>query len=413
MKILHVSARDSSGAGIAVRRLHLSLRGLGFDSTIIVEKKSSALDTVIEIRNLFVNRNKFKSNRFLLKIETFLIRVLLRNRPNGLDKLSSTLSDYKIEDLAEIKDADIIHLHWVGNIINWSSFFVSLKEKKIFWTLHDENPFCGLSHYEEEYMGLSNDKTPILRQLPFFQKLLNSIYKKKKINILREVKNVKIICPSDWILKKSIESKVLSNYEHYLIPNGVPTEIFNIKDKYIIRESLKIDRDVFYFLFVAEDLKSYRKGMLLLIEAVKILKLNPNLKFKVMTVGKINTEIKEQLFDVQFGHISDEYELANIYNAADCFVLPSLIDNLPSTMLESLCCGTPVIGFDIGGVSETIKSGINGFLSSEVSVNGLVDVMLHTINNIQTLNRKNISKKSKELYNIVLQAERYAEVYTK
>lgn len=63
------------------------------------------------------------------------------------------------------------------------------------------------------------------------------------------------------------------------------------------------------------------------------------------------------------GYLKDETSLALVYNAADVFVTPSLADNLPTTVLESLACGTPVVGYNTGGIPEMIKHKENGYLA--------------------------------------------------
>ncbi|MBT1712621.1 glycosyltransferase, partial [Fulvivirgaceae bacterium PWU5] len=69
-----------------------------------------------------------------------------------------------------------------------------------------------------------------------------------------------------------------------------------------------------------------------------------------------------------FGFVSDEHKKALIYSAADVYVLPTLADNLPNVVIESLMCGTPVIGFKTGGVPDMIKHGHNGILVDNINV---------------------------------------------
>jgi glycosyltransferase involved in cell wall biosynthesis len=52
-----------------------------------------------------------------------------------------------------------------------------------------------------------------------------------------------------------------------------------------------------------------------------------------------------------------------VYSAADIFVVPSIQDNQPNTVLEAMACGTPVVGFDVGGIPEMIRSGMTGLLA--------------------------------------------------
>jgi glycosyltransferase involved in cell wall biosynthesis len=73
------------------------------------------------------------------------------------------------------------------------------------------------------------------------------------------------------------------------------------------------------------------------------------------------------------GRINDDKQLSNLYNAADVFVIPSMIDNLPNTVMESLSCGTPCVGFAIGGIPDMINHKINGFLSEPFDIKSLAE----------------------------------------
>ena len=111
-----------------------------------------------------------------------------------------------------------------------------------------------------------------------------------------------------------------------------------------------------------------RKGFRYLIEALNIIKENfPTLSAKIELVvfGKLKEDVYKQLpFDIHnMKFISDTDKLVKIYNAADVFLLPSLQDNLPNTVMESMACQTPVVGFSIGGVPEMIIHEKTGFLA--------------------------------------------------
>ena len=60
--------------------------------------------------------------------------------------------------------------------------------------------------------------------------------------------------------------------------------------------------------------------------------------------------------------MNNDVQLSLLYSLADIYVIPSIQDNLPNTVIESLSCGTPVIGFDVGGINDLIRDGINGYI---------------------------------------------------
>jgi len=73
--------------------------------------------------------------------------------------------------------------------------------------------------------------------------------------------------------------------------------------------------------------------------------------------------------------------MCQLYNSSDLFFIPSIQDNLPNTVLESLSCGTPVIGFDIGGIPEIVENDFNGFLFRLGDINAIAEYITLNINN--------------------------------
>ena len=122
-----------------------------------------------------------------------------------------------------------------------------------------------------------------------------------------------------------------------------------------------------------------------------------------------NNIFKKSKNIIYTGTIKDEKLMSIAYNSADFFILPSREDNLPNTMLESLCCGTPVLSFDISDSMEIIKKNNLGEVSNEMSSNSLKKTMMECINNSSNFDRGYISNFSKKLFN----KSRVVEFYTK
>jgi glycosyltransferase involved in cell wall biosynthesis len=101
--------------------------------------------------------------------------------------------------------------------------------------------------------------------------------------------------------------------------------------------------------------------------------------------------------------------MALAYAAADAFVIPSREDNLPNVMIEALACGTPVIGFPIGGVQETIRHEVNGLLADEVSSEALSNAIMDF--NRCAIKPNEIRKFAENYYHPKTQAQKYIEVY--
>ena len=83
--------------------------------------------------------------------------------------------------------------------------------------------------------------------------------------------------------------------------------------------------------------------------------------------GELTSDLDNFANITNYGEINDEKGLRDIYNSSDIFLCPSLQDNLPLTVMESISCGTPVVSFNVGGISDLIKHKINGYLAKENS----------------------------------------------
>jgi glycosyltransferase involved in cell wall biosynthesis len=96
---------------------------------------------------------------------------------------------------------------------------------------------------------------------------------------------------------------------------------------------------------------------------------------------------------VELGHFSDERLMSIAYSAADAFVIPSLEDNLPNTVIESLLCGTPVIGFSVGGIVDMVQNGVNGLLCREATTEGLMEQLEHFTRGSVVFDRDRIGRR--------------------
>ena len=138
---------------------------------------------------------------------------------------------------------------------------------------------------------------------------------------------------------------------------------------------------------------------------------NPNLV--LCAIGEKNNNLEAIDNVLELGSIYDEKLMSVAYSAADVFVIPSLMDNLPNTVLESLMCGTPVIGFPVGGIPDMIQDGVNGFITKEISVDSLVETINKFLNNPSCFNKTEIRENAIKKYDQKVQSEKYIDLYTK
>src|SRR5258708_35978894 len=147
----------------------------------------------------------------------------------------------------------------------------------------------------------------------------------------------------------------MSRFPRSVIPYGLDTEVFQPRDRRFSREGLGIPQDAKVILFVSNGLHVHLKGFKHLIGALEGMDAGSGMFLLCLGFGA-PPEL-ERFPHAHITSMTDDRSLSMVYSAADVFVLPSLADNLPNTMLESLACGTPVVAFAAGGV---VQAGLPG-----------------------------------------------------
>lgn len=241
----------------------------------------------------------------------------------------------------------------------------------------------------------------------------NLIWKRKKRHW--QSSRFNIVCGSDWLANKAKKSLLFRNSNVSTIPSSLDTEIF----RPIAQESVTSPKDSnsCSILFGAQyALSDKRKGFDLLIESlVKLRSMNPRLKFDLRVFGHSTVEtlhirgIKIECLDF----IKCETEMAKIYNKSDLFVIPSRADNLPFTAMESLSCGKPVVGFEVGGIPEIIDHKKNGYLAPPLNCEEFargINWIQEELKNGKTYLCANARKKATDNYSYDAQAQSYIQL---
>ena len=352
-------------------------------------------------RNSIVNltlANRYKMN-FSNSIEIlyFLFTEHLRkSKINDIETFENPITPYRINCLKSYLESDIINLHWVSNFIDYPTFFTD-KLKPIVWTLHDMQPFTGGYPYES-FLPYDKYASIISKNLDVKTKALKGC-------------NIHVVCPSSWMAAKSEKSDLLKDFPHYVIPNGVDTDVYKIYHKKTVLESLNLPNDKKIILFVASQIDNPRKGLNFLIEAFNLLqdyKIASQEEPIICLVGE-NSESIDVLPNLYKLGVIKEEKMAMIYSVADVLIVPSIEDNLPNTIIESLCCGTPVIGFNVGGMPDMIQDSQNGFLVLPKDSKALAKSMILALN--KNWNRNLIRKNAVAKYDISVQVKRYESLF--
>lgn len=248
---------------------------------------------------------------------------------------------------------DLIHLHNIhGFYLDVEELFAYLKVcgKPIIWTLHDCWSFTGHCAYFDfvqcEKWKTGCENCPQHRNTyPYaiFQDASKKNYVRKKA-AFQGVKGLTIVTPSKW-LGELVKESFLKEYPVKVIPNGIDLERF-------VPQQRK-SRNKHLVLGVA-NVWDRRKGLDYLKQLSQML---DSEKYEVAVVGVSKKQIRE-LPQGMIGieHTQNVEELMQLYSEASVYVNPTLEDNFPTTNLEALACGTPVVTFATGGSVEAIDN---------------------------------------------------------
>ena len=328
---------------------------------------------------------------------------------DGLDYFSDIHNKPKNFKKENLISADIINLHWVAELLDYHSFF-SIFKQPIFWTLHDQSPFLYGNHYDENY-SVDKKGNVYNREKSDLDVYWEKRLRKEKLKVFRNVKNLEIIAPSEWMSASAKKSELFKDFNVHHIPYGLDTNCFKLLSKNLSKEVFGLPKDKKVILFVSENIEVNRKGLKVLLKALQFIH---NEDFVIAVVGKgdfIKPKELNHISIFNLGTIIDERLMSIAYNAADLFVIPSLIDNLPNTAIEAICCGTPVVGFAIGGIPDIIQHGCNGFLTDEINAESLAAQIGLGLKNLCEFKCEVISTMAGEKFNLQKQARAYLDLF--
>ena len=383
--------------------MHHNFLQAKIDSVYLTDKKFSNDNTVLGTRGRFGN---LKS-----RTKQVIDCLPLAFYPHWKKVIFSTgLAPFDINQTIKKLKPDIVHLNWINR------GFISIKSLQnirvpLVWTMHDMWPFTGVCHYDEwcERYKMGCGICPILGSSSNSDLSSSILNKKKKY---WHDTNLTMVAPSRWLYKCAQQSELFKDRIIKHIPVGMDLEVFYPTNKKEARKKLSLPLNKKLVLFGAVNaVDDKRKGFRYLIDALKILS-NQKDKVELVVFGSSHSdEVSNCNLKVHFlGNINDNHKMSLIYSAADVFVAPSLQDNMPATVMESMACGTPVVAFGIGGMPDMIENGKNGYLAKPFDVNHLAKGILWLIENSNSLG---VEARKKVLDNFDIQkiSKKYIEIY--
>ena len=416
MNVVLVNKTDiKGGAAIAAFRLFQSLsKSEEININFLVQEKYSNNERVTT-----VSKNKIIKLSFFLRFITEKLYFLPFEKSKEIRfqfSVGNTGKDLSKHPL--LKKADIIHINWFNQgFLSLSNIYKILKLKKpVIWTLQDMWAFTGGCHYTGNCTNYQEQCGNCLYlNNPGNNDLSHKIYK-KKASIYHNAP-LYIIGTSQWIASKAKESSLLNKFPIYSIPIPIDNEKFKPKDKISVRQKLGLPVEKKIILFGAANALDKRKGVEYLKKALKIVSKNtPELANNIHCVifGKAKTPIQLDFESTQLSFLNSTETITDLYSSADLFIMPSLQDNLPNTIMESLACGTPVVAFKTGGIPEMIEHLKTGYLANLKDEEDLANGIIFVLENAGKLNMQENSRNNAiRLYSPETIASSYINLYQK
>jgi glycosyltransferase involved in cell wall biosynthesis len=375
MKVVFINTSDNSGgAAIACLRLRKAMEEYAaVEGRVLVQEKNTT-NTFVETISDTAWKKKTTWLRFVAERLSFLpyerskeIRFLFNRAIFGAD-----ISNHPL-----VQEAQIIHLHWVNFGFLSTSGLKKLLAlgKPVVWTFHDMWPFTGGCHHSGACDHYENEcgNCKFLNK-PSEHDISHGGWKAKKKAYLPS--HFTAVACSHWLAGHANRSSLLKGSRIESIPNPIDTSLFHVISKKEARLKLGLPVDKELILFAAMRVHAPGKGFIYFVDALNWLSLNHpewNDRLELVVFGQADdTTLAGLPYRAhKLGHLSDVQKIILAYNAASMFVTPSLEENLPNTIMESFACGTPAVGFRVGGIPEMIDHKINGFVSEYKSTESL------------------------------------------
>lgn len=411
MKILYLSTSDiAGGAARGAYRLHKGLINKGVDSTLLVQEKVTDDFTVHGPRN--------NLHKAIARARPYIMKPFLKlqKTTNTVEHSVNLLPSGLVRRINSM-EADIVQMHFVGHEMISICEIEKIK-KPIVWRLADMWAFCGAEHYTSHEGDLRYQEG---------YKAENRIYGHKGIDIDRWVwnrkmkywhgKHMTIVTGSKWLRDCAKSSVLFKNKKIEVIPSGLDINVYKPIEKNQARNILNLPLDKKIVLFGAMSATSdKRKGFHLLQPALIQMsqtEFSKNMELVVFGASSPRDPLNMGMKTHYTGRMYDDYSLALLYSAADVLIAPSLQDNLPYSVIESLACGTPCVAFNVGGMPDMINHKESGYLAKPYESRDLAQGIIWILEdeNRHKMLSVNARKKAEQEYAVEVQVERYLKLY--
>lgn len=373
MKIVLLSTSDQAGgAAIACLRLADALLQAGHEVHVLVMEKKGTLPYVKEVAP-----QRKKLDGLLKDVQYAWNKRFLFKQGAGFS--ANPWWGHAIHEHPLVQQADVLNLHWINHGFLGLPGLQQLFDlgKPMVWHMHDYWAFTGGCHYPGSCHGFEHacGNCPVL-QKNGPKDLSNQVFE-QKLALFQRNPPV-LVGASAWLTAEAGKSALVKSTAATAvhIPNPIPTAYYDSTGREAARQALQLNPDKKYLLFAAMNASDPRKGFQELKEALHLLAQSQAGAVELLIAGKADATIVTELpFPTRLLGSLNAADMRQAYRAADVFIIPSLEENLPNTVLESLACGTVVAGFNTGGIPEMVQQGQSGYLAPTGEVAALADAI--------------------------------------
>jgi len=424
MIVSHFNTFPYGGAAAAAKRIHFQLfnRNIGSRFYYHISDRDRPKDPSFQQIEFHSASNNSLLGIIGQKAEKRRKRKVYRQYDKHLKDRDKSAEVFAMAHLPEPTrlnwqqvNSDIIHLHWISYLADYPTFFGAIPDHvPIVWTLHDMNPFTGGCHYSngcQQFNSGCGDCPQVVDADPRDVSYDSFRIKRRAL----ASKKIHVVTPSQWLCDLAKQSSIWPAQTTFsVIKLGFELQKFRPLDQRLARLELGLSTDAVLIGFGAEDIRNQRKGFHHLIQSLPRIKTNSEIECLVFGSGEI-PEVKGLPKMNSMGYVDSEEKQALIYSAADMVIVPSREDNQPQIGLEAMACGTPVIGFNAGGIPEYVRDGVTGWLAELGNEDELANRISQLVDEVDT--RKNMSARARtmmqEEFDIVAQADKYISLYEK